>query len=106
MPIRRSPNDARHPRPQGGRDHPEQVVAINRNDWSQSIGTPGRDHPVRADIFHVDEKTNIHVEPHPDQKHIALTTVVDGKPTVTITYAIDELLTFVQILLHNLDKIR
>ena len=48
MPIRRSPNDARHPRPQGGRDHPEQVVAINRNDWSQSIGTPGRDHPVRA----------------------------------------------------------
>ena len=50
MPIRRSPNDARHPRPQGGRDHPEQVVAINRNDWSQSIGTPGRDHPVRASI--------------------------------------------------------
>lgn len=49
MPIRRSPNDARHPRPQGGRDHPEQVVAINRNDWSQSIGTPGRDHLVRAD---------------------------------------------------------
>jgi len=48
MPIRRSPNDARHPSPQGGRDHPEQVVAINRNDWSQSIGTPGRDHPVRA----------------------------------------------------------
>ena len=47
MPIRRSPNDARDPRPQG-RDHPEQVVAINRNDWSQSIGTPGRDHPVRA----------------------------------------------------------
>lgn len=52
MPIRRSPNDARHPRPQGGRDHPEQVVAINRNDWSQSIGTPGRDHPVRAHGVH------------------------------------------------------
>ena len=55
MPIRRSPNDARHPRPQGGRDHQEQVVAINRNDWSQAIGTPGRDHPVRAntsrDVF-------------------------------------------------------
>lgn len=51
MPIRRSPNDARHPRPQGGRDHPEQVVAINRNDWSQSIGTPGRDHPVRARLI-------------------------------------------------------
>jgi len=49
MPIRRSPNDARHPRPQGGRDHPEQVVAINRNVWSQSIGIAGRDHPVRAD---------------------------------------------------------
>jgi hypothetical protein len=48
MPIRRSPNDARHPRPQGGRDHPEQVVAINRNAWSQSIGMAGRDHPVRA----------------------------------------------------------
>ena len=48
MPIRRSPNDAHHPRPQGGRDHPEQVVAINRNAWSQSIGMPGRDHPVRA----------------------------------------------------------
>jgi hypothetical protein len=25
------------------------VVAINRNAWSQSIGTAGRDHPVRAD---------------------------------------------------------
>jgi hypothetical protein len=24
------------------------VVAINRNGWSQSIGTAGRDHPVRA----------------------------------------------------------
>ncbi len=39
------------PHPQGGRDHPEQVVAINRNDWSQSIGTLGRDHPVRAPRF-------------------------------------------------------
>ena len=48
MPIRRSPNDARYPRPQPGRDPPEQVVAINRNAWSQSIGTDGRDHPVRA----------------------------------------------------------
>ena len=48
MPIRRSPNDARHPRPQAGRDPPEQVVAINRNAWSQSIGMAGRDHPVRA----------------------------------------------------------
>jgi hypothetical protein len=57
-------------------------------------------------IYHVDEGTNIHVEPHPDQMHIALTTVVEGKPTVTITYSIDELLTFVHLLLHSLDKIR
>jgi hypothetical protein len=48
MPIRGSPNGARHPRPQAGRDPPEWVVAINRNAWSQSIGTGGRDHPVRA----------------------------------------------------------
>ena len=48
MPIRGSPNGARHPRPQPGRDRPEWVVAINRNAWSQSIGTAGRDHPVRA----------------------------------------------------------
>jgi hypothetical protein len=48
MPIRGSPNSARHPRPQAGRDRPEQVVAINRNDWSQSIVTAGRNHPVRA----------------------------------------------------------
>ena len=38
MPIRRSPNDVRYPRPQPGRDPPEQVVAINRNAWSQSSG--------------------------------------------------------------------
>jgi hypothetical protein len=48
MPIRGSPDGARHPRPQVGRDPPEWVVAINRNAWSQSIGIPGRDHPVRA----------------------------------------------------------
>ena len=48
MPIRGSPNGARHPRPQAGRDRPEWVVAINRNAWSRSIGTAGRDHPVRA----------------------------------------------------------
>ena len=48
MPIRGSPNGARHPRPQAGRDRPEWVVAINRNAWSQSIGMAGRDHPVRA----------------------------------------------------------
>ena len=50
MPIRGSPNGARHLRPQAGRDRPEWVVAINRNGWSQSIGMAGRDHPVRARI--------------------------------------------------------
>ena len=48
MPIRGSPNGANHLRPQAGRDRLEQVVAINRNAWSQSIGTAGRNHPVRA----------------------------------------------------------
>ena len=48
MPVRRSPNGARHVRPQPGRNRPERVVAINRNAWSQSIGTGGRNHPVRA----------------------------------------------------------
>ena len=43
MPIRGSPNGASHTRPQPGRDRSEQVVAINRNRWSQSIGTGGRD---------------------------------------------------------------
>ena len=48
MPIRRSPNGAHHARPQPGRDRPERVVAINRNDRKQSIGTGGRHHPVRG----------------------------------------------------------
>jgi hypothetical protein len=48
MPIRGSPDGALHLRPQAGRDRPEWVVAINRNGWSQSIGTAGRYHPVRA----------------------------------------------------------
>ena len=50
MPIRRSPNGARHVRSQPGRNRPERVVAINRNAWSQSVGTGGRNHPVRARI--------------------------------------------------------
>ena len=50
MPIRRSPNGARHVRPQPGRNRPERVVAVNRNAWSQSVGIGGRNHPVRADI--------------------------------------------------------
>jgi hypothetical protein len=41
MPIRRSPNVARHTPPQPGRDRPEQVVAINRNH-------SGRNHPART----------------------------------------------------------
>src|ERR1035437_10318809 len=48
MPVRRSPNGARHVRPPPGRNRPERVVAINRNAWSQSVGTGGRNHPVRA----------------------------------------------------------
>ena len=48
MPIRGSPNGAHHPHPQAGRDRPESVVAINRNAWSRSIVTAGRDRPVRA----------------------------------------------------------
>ena len=51
MPIRRSPNGVRHVRPQPGRDRPEWVVAINRNAWSQSVGTGGRNHPVRAPVL-------------------------------------------------------
>ena len=39
MPIRRSPNDARHPRPQ--------LVAIPRNRRSRSIGTAGRNQSER-----------------------------------------------------------
>jgi hypothetical protein len=33
---------------------PEQVVAINWNEWSRSIGIAGRDQPVRADKTTVD----------------------------------------------------
>ena len=51
MPIRGSPSGAHRTRPQarrGGRDRPEQVVVIDWNEWSSSIGTGGRHHPVRA----------------------------------------------------------
>jgi hypothetical protein len=55
MPIRRSPNGARHSPStgsrdpgMGGRDPSERVVAISWNEWSRSIGIAGRDHPVRA----------------------------------------------------------
>ena len=36
MLIRGLPNGVRHTRPQAGRDHPQQVVAINRSAWSRS----------------------------------------------------------------------
>ena len=39
MQLRRSPNRAGHTPPQHGRDRLEQVVAISRNAWSQSVGT-------------------------------------------------------------------
>ena len=48
MPIRGLPNGVRHTRPQADRDHPQQVVAIDRNGWSRSIVAPGRDHPLLA----------------------------------------------------------
>lgn len=52
MPIRRSPNGAHHPRPQPGRDHPEQVVAINRNaeGSNRSRGLRGG-RGLRRDLF-------------------------------------------------------
>src|SRR5262245_43371582 len=43
MPIRRSPNGARHSPSTGSRDHLEWVVAIRRNGWSPSVGMSGRD---------------------------------------------------------------
>jgi hypothetical protein len=50
MPIRRSPTADPQAPPQPGRDHPEWVVAINRNAWSQSIGISGRNQSVRAPL--------------------------------------------------------
>jgi hypothetical protein len=63
MPIRRSPN-GRHSHPStawsrssgmGGRDRSEQVVAINRKQWSGSFGISGRNHPERAFLPPVEE---------------------------------------------------
>jgi hypothetical protein len=50
MPIRRSPNGVGHTRPQPGRDRSERVVPINRNrwvainrkQWSRSVGARRR----------------------------------------------------------------
>jgi hypothetical protein len=46
-------------------DRPDQVVAINRNAWSQSIGISGRNHPVRApqiaiSFFSIGSLKNLH----------------------------------------------
>ena len=68
MPIRRSPNGARHVRSQPGRNRPERVVAINRNAWSQSVGTGGRNHPVRALV----SLLTIHDLMHEGQKIISV----------------------------------
>ena len=48
MPIRGLPNGARNTHPQAGRDRPEWVVAINRNGWSRSIVTGGRNQSERV----------------------------------------------------------
>jgi hypothetical protein len=53
MPIRGSPNGARHSGPQGwsrspgmgGRDQSERLVAINRNSWSRSPGARKQESP-------------------------------------------------------------
>jgi hypothetical protein len=57
MPIRGSPNGARHPRPQVvaiARNRWSRsvgtLVVINWNDWSRSIGIAGRHQPVRASV--------------------------------------------------------
>ena len=44
MPLRGSPNGASYTRPQPGRHRSEQVVAINRNRWSQSAGMRSHHH--------------------------------------------------------------
>ena len=83
MPIRRSPNGAHHPRPQPGRDRPEWVVAINRNDWSQSIGTGGRDHPVRAASGHLDEAAPDFVAFHRLKAFGFITVTAEDRATIT-----------------------
>jgi len=42
MPIRGLPNGVHHTRPQLVAIAPEQVVAINRSGWSQSVVAGGR----------------------------------------------------------------
>jgi len=48
MPIRGSPNGAVHTRPQPGRDRSQQVVAIDRNQWSWSAGARSLSRPPRS----------------------------------------------------------
>src|ERR1017187_7581599 len=56
MPVRRSPNGARHVRPQPGRNHPERLVAISWNRWSQS---PGARRPLERRLL----------DAHPQDQH-------------------------------------
>jgi hypothetical protein len=55
MPIRRSPSEAGNTRPDTGRDRSEQVVAINRTAWSQSVGARTR-LPLLARRRHVPQR--------------------------------------------------
>ena len=59
LPIRRSPNGVRHTRPQPGRNRPEWVVAINRNEWSQSIVIAGRNQPVRPASDRIEQQLRL-----------------------------------------------
>ena len=62
MPLRGSPNGASYTRPQPGRHRSEQVVAINRNRWSRSIGTGGRNQPECA-ILASSSSGEVHAPP-------------------------------------------
>ena len=88
MPIRRSPNEARHTPPQPGRDRPEQVVAINRNAWSQSIGISGRNQSVRAlesiEPRRFDDRMYVHGARPPSSLPRKTIFVADGETTVTV----------------------
>ena len=74
MPIRRSPNGARHVRPQPGRNRPEWVVAINRNAWSLSVGIGGRNHPVRSAASEKFDRTGPDAEKYEAMQTVRLTT--------------------------------
>lgn len=56
-------------------------------------------------IYHVDEQTNIYVGLAPDRQSVALTVIIEGEPTVTICYSVEELLTFNWLLLHSINML-